>query len=115
MGFIDFEKAHNGDNREALWQVLRIYDVDGKLLSGTKSMYVDSLACIKVKGVESEQFRIDSGVRQVCIMSPWHFNVYIDVVIKEVKMGMGTKGENGYYLASCMQMTWLYVVSQRRT
>ena len=35
----------------------------GKLLSGIKSMHVDSLACVRVKGDESERFRIDSGVR----------------------------------------------------
>ena len=29
-------------NREALWQVQRMYDVDGKLLNGIKSKYVDS-------------------------------------------------------------------------
>ena len=40
----------------------------------------------------SELFRIDSGVRQGCIMSPWPFNVYMDAVI-EVKMGMGRKGK----------------------
>ena len=34
------------------------------------------------------QFRIDSGVIQGCIMSPWLFNVYM----KEVKMGMGRRG-----------------------
>ena len=33
-----------------MWQVLRMYDVDGKLLSGIKSMYADSLACVRVKG-----------------------------------------------------------------
>ena len=33
----------------ALWQVLRMYDVRGKLLSGVKSMYVDSLACVRIK------------------------------------------------------------------
>ena len=47
MGFIDLEKV----NREALWQVLRIDVVGGKLLRGNKSMYVDSLACVRVKGV----------------------------------------------------------------
>ena len=52
-------------------------------------MYVDSLACVRIKGGESEQFRIDSSVRQGCIMSPWLFNVYINAVMKEVKMGMG--------------------------
>ena len=30
--------------------------------------------------------------RQGCIMSPWLFNVYMDVVMKEVKMGMERRG-----------------------
>ena len=33
-----------------------------------------------------------SGVRQQCIISPWLFNVYLDGVMKEVKMGMGRVG-----------------------
>ena len=40
----------------------------------------------------SERFRIDSEMRQGCIMSPWLFNVNMDAVIKEVKMGMGRRG-----------------------
>ena len=59
-----------------------------KLLSGIKSMYVDSLACVIVKGGENNRFRMDSRVRQWCIMSPWLFNVYLDGVMIEVKMGM---------------------------
>ena len=53
----------------------------------------------RIKGGESEQFRIGSGVRQKCIMSPWLFNVYVDGVMTEVKMGTGRRGvsflENG--------------------
>ena len=30
VGFIDLEKAYNRVNREALWQVLRMYDVGGE-------------------------------------------------------------------------------------
>ena len=45
-GFIDdkqdLEKSHDRVSREILWQVLRMYDVGGKLLSGIKSIYVDS-------------------------------------------------------------------------
>ena len=51
----------------------------------------DSSACVRIKGSVSEQSRIDSGVRQRCIMSPLLFNVYIDGVMKEVKMGMGRR------------------------
>ena len=54
-------------------------------------MYVDSSACVRVKGGESEWFRIDSGVRLGCIMSPSLFNVYMNAVM-EVKMGMRRGG-----------------------
>ena len=47
MGFIDLKNAYDRVNREALGQVLRMHHVGCKLLSGIKSMYVDS-----------EQFRI---------------------------------------------------------
>ena len=89
VGFMDLEKAYDRVNREALWQVLGMYVVRGKLLNGIKSMFVNSLACIRRKGDGSEYFKIKSGVRQDCIMSPWLFNAYMDVVMKKVKMGMG--------------------------
>ena len=63
-----------------------------KVLNGIKSAYVNSLACARVKGCESECFRINSRAREVCIMSPWLFNVYMDAVMKELKMGMGRRG-----------------------
>ena len=61
-------------------------------MNGIKSMYVDSSACVRIKGGMSEQFRIDSGVRQGCIMSPWLFNVYMDGVMKEGKEGSELPG-----------------------
>ena len=86
--FMDLEKTYDRVIRETLWLVLRMYDVGGKLLYGIKNVYVSSVACIRVKGCESECFMINSGVRLWCIMSLWLFNVYMDVVMKEVKMGI---------------------------
>ena len=64
VGFIDLEKEYDRVNREALWKVLRMYDVGGsKLLSGIKTLYVNRSACVRVKGGVSERFRTDSGVR----------------------------------------------------
>ena len=61
-------------------------------------------------------------LRQGCVMSPWLFNVYMDAVMKEVKMGMRRKRVrfleekgNGDSLNSCIQMSWLCVVSRRKT
>ena len=48
-GYIDLEKVYDRVNREALWQVLRKYDVGVKLLGGIKRMYVESLAYVRVK------------------------------------------------------------------
>ena len=79
-GFIDLENTYDKVNMEALWQALRMCDVGDKLLSGIKSMYADSSACVRVKWGKSERFRIDRGVRQGCIMSTCLFNVYIDGV-----------------------------------
>ena len=60
---MNLEKVYVRVNTEALWQVLRMHDVGSKLLNGIKSMYVNSLTCVKVKRGESECFRIDIGVR----------------------------------------------------
>ena len=43
---------------EALLQVMRMYDEDSKLLNDIKSMYVNSLPCVRVKGGKGECFRI---------------------------------------------------------
>ena len=49
-------------NTKSLWQVMRMYDMGSKLLNGIKGMYVNSLACVRVKSGEIECFRINSGV-----------------------------------------------------
>ena len=35
-GFMDLEKTYDKVNGEAIWQVLRMYDVGGKMLNGIK-------------------------------------------------------------------------------
>ena len=54
---------------------VRMRSLSGKLVSGIKSMYVDSSACVRVEEGESESFRIDNGMRQVCIIPIWLFNI----------------------------------------
>ena len=99
LGFMDPQQAYDRINREALWKVLMLYGVSGRLLNGIKSMYVDSEACVRINRVESEWFKIESGVRQGCVMSPWLFNLYMDGVMKELMAGAMGEGvrmvENG--------------------
>ena len=46
---------------------------------------------------------------------PLAFKCIYGCSVKEVKIRIGSRGESGDYLASCMQMIWFHVVSRRRT
>ena len=52
VGFMDLGKAYDRVNREAIWQVLRMYDVGGKLLNVIKSIYM--LYVMKVNAGKSK-------------------------------------------------------------
>lgn len=56
------------------------------------AFYINSRACVRIKGEESGSFEIGVGVRQRCVMSPWLFNIYMDGVMKEVKMRTRNEG-----------------------
>ena len=51
--FMDLEKAYDRVNKGVLWQVLRMYSIGSKLLNVIKSMYVNSLACVRVNVIGS--------------------------------------------------------------
>ena len=59
--FMDLEKAYDRVDREAMWRMLSIYGVGGKLLSAIKSFYVDSRACVRVGNKESDSFGVKVG------------------------------------------------------
>ncbi len=63
--FMDLEKAYDRVNREALWSVLRIYDVGGQLLQGIQAFYKEANACVRVGGEFSDSFAVEVGVRLV--------------------------------------------------
>ena len=90
--FMDLEKAYDRVDREAMWRMLSIYGVGGKLLSAIKSFYVDSRACVRVGNKVSDSFGVKVGLRQGCVMSPWLFNVYMDGVVREVNTKVGERG-----------------------
>ena len=96
--FMDLEKAYDRVDREAMWDVLRLYGVGGKLLRAVKSFYIGSKACVRVGNELSEWFPVKVGLRQGCVMSPWLFNLYIDGVVREVNarvMGRGLELNGG--------------------
>ena len=59
---MDLEKAYDRVDRDALWQVLRLYGVGGKLLKTVQSFYVNSRACVRIEHEVSEWFSVSVGV-----------------------------------------------------
>ena len=101
FAFMDLEKAYDRVDRGAMWSVLGMYGVDGKLLNAVKSLYDDSKACVRVGNEMSEWFPVRVGLRQGCVMSPWLFNLFIDGVVREVNTrvlgrGLGLVDERDY-------------------
>ena len=45
---MDLEKAYDTIDRHGMWQMLRVHGVGGKLLKSVQSIYVESLACVRV-------------------------------------------------------------------
>ncbi len=93
---MDLEKAYDRVDWLALWDLLKIYGVGGKVLSAIKSFYEEASAYVKISGETSEYFEIKVDLRQGCVMSPWLFNVYIDGVMREVKGKVGEVGVRVY-------------------
>ena len=52
-GLMGLEKAYERVNRGALYQLLRMYNVGGKLFNRIKGMCVNSLVRVTVKGDRS--------------------------------------------------------------
>ncbi len=67
--FMDLKKAYDSIDWLALWEVLKMYGVGGKLLSAIKSFYVEVSACVRISGEISEHFEIKVGLRQGCHVS----------------------------------------------
>ncbi len=45
--FMDLEKAFDRVDREALWRVLQIYGIGGRLMRAVKSFYEGSRTCVR--------------------------------------------------------------------
>ena len=76
FAFLDLEKVYDRVDRDAMWNVLRLYGIGGILLRGVESLYVGSKARVRVGNEVSEWFLARVGLRQGCVMSPWLFNLY---------------------------------------
>nr|KAG5711941.1 hypothetical protein BaRGS_026382 [Batillaria attramentaria] len=87
INFIDYEKAFDSVDREALWKLLRHYGVPRKIISLIQCTYQDMSYRIANAGQLSESFEVKTGVRQECLLSPFLFLLVIDWIMKTTTTG----------------------------
>ena len=61
-------------------------------MKAVQRFYVDSRVYVRMGNDVSEWFQVNVVLRQGCVMSLWLFNVYMDVVGREVNVRVQRKG-----------------------
>lgn len=82
--FIDYSKAFDCVDHEVLWSTLKTLGVSSHLADLVRSLYLNQEAVVRTEHEETAAFGIGKGVRQVCILSPLSFNVYVEMVMRDV-------------------------------
>jgi len=95
--FIDFKQAFGSVWQKGLWQVLRNYGIPEELVVLLENLYSKSLSAVRVDGELTEKFRVTVGVRQVCNLSPYLFNLLLEsmmsVSLKSVDTWVSLNGQ----------------------
>ena len=81
--YVDLTKAYDSVDRNALIAILKSYRVPCHLIDIIKEMYTDTWCLVKTAEGSSEEFRVESGVRQGCVLSPLLFNCFMDKILRE--------------------------------
>ncbi|TAI94806.1 hypothetical protein DMA11_25140, partial [Marinilabiliaceae bacterium JC017] len=98
--FIDYEKAFDSVDRTTLWKLLRHYGVPQKIVNIIQNSY-DGLHCKIVHGGRlTKSFKVKTGVRQGCLLSPFLFLLVIDWIMKTST----SEGKRGIQWTSKMQL-----------
>lgn len=75
--FIDFKKAFDRVWHNGLWQVLR----DFNIVQAIQALYDHSNSAILLNNQLDQFFKTTVGVRQVCLLSPVLFNLFLERIM----------------------------------
>ena len=82
--FVDYRKAFDSVQREALFKILEARGFDGNFLSAIKAIYTKVNASIYVDGCQSESFTCPLGLKQGCLLSPNLFSLFMTEISIEI-------------------------------
>ena len=80
--FVDMEKAFDSIHRESLWKILRHYGVPQKIVNVVKMLYGDFSSRVINNNTLSDAFKVNTGVKQGCNLSPFLFVLGMDWIMR---------------------------------
>ena len=87
INFIDYEKAFDSLKKCAVGLDGQLRNPSSKIISLVKNTYEGTNCRILHEGSLTESFRIESGVRQGCLLSLFLFLLAVDWIMKETTTG----------------------------
>ena len=89
--FIDYSKAFDTVKHTELIKCLQTTDIDENDIAVISNLYWQQKTKIRIDNDTSDSLNISRGVRQGCVLSPALFNLYTDVIFRNVENFPGLK------------------------
>ena len=89
---LDAEKAFDKIQHPCMIKVLKRFDIKGSHINIIKTIYSKPTVNIKLNGEKLKAFPLKSGTRQGCLLSPYLFNIVLEVLAIAIRQHKGTKG-----------------------
>jgi len=83
--FIDYVKAFDKVRHNNLLNMLKAINIDDKDLRLICNLYREQKATVRLSDSMTDWFEIRRGVRQGCVMSPDLFNLYSEMILRELE------------------------------
>ena len=83
--FIDLEKAYDRVPRQEVWRCLREKNVSEKYVRVIKDMYKGATTQVRSVVGTTEQFEVKVGLHQGSTLSPYIFDLLMDVIVADIK------------------------------
>ena len=97
--FIDYAKAFDNVDHNELWKILQGMGLSDHLICLLRNLYAGQEATVRTGHVTADWYQIGKGVHQVCILSPFLFNLYAEYImwnarLDEAQVGIKIAGRN---------------------